>query len=292
MPHCPFCQCADVIKRGFFKVRGPTQHQRVQRYACKTCGKKFSTQTGTMTYWEKKSHLNQKVFRLLCSGVSQRSCSFILNLHRTTIARKIRRMGHEARTQLAASFTTKPAGKNVVYDEMETFEHSKCKPLSVAIAVEHKTRRIIAVEVASMPSKGPLAAISRKKYGPRRDDRGQALEAMCKKIGAACPAVERLQSDKNPRYPRFMTKHFPAASHETFKGRRACVVGQGELKSGAFDPLFSLNHTCAMFRDRLKRLSRRTWCTTKLASALQDLMSMYAWFHNQWLASRGKKVGI
>ncbi len=36
------------------------------------------------------------------------------------------------------------------------------------------------------------------------------------------------------------------SSHQRFKGRRGCIVGQGELKVGGFDPLFSLNHTYAM----------------------------------------------
>jgi len=38
------------------------------------------------------------------------------------------------------------------------------------------------------------------------------------------------------------------ATHRTVKGRRGSIAGQGELKKIGFDPLFSLNHTCAMLR--------------------------------------------
>jgi hypothetical protein len=69
-------------------------------------------------------------------------------------------------------------------------------------------------------------------------------------------------------------------------------VGQGELKRGGFDPLFSLNHTAAMFRDRLKRLSRRTWCTTKRPDRLQLLLDLYAWYHNELLAGAGRLVSV
>src|SRR5690606_19374474 len=62
---------------------------------------------------------------------------------------------------------------------------------------------------------------------------------------------------------------------------RACVVGQGEMKAGGFDPLFSLNHTCAMYRDNTKRLSRRSWCTTKRVDRLQCLLELYTVFHNE-----------
>jgi len=55
----------------------------------------------------------------------------------------------------------------------------------------------------------------------------------------------------------------------TTKGRRECVVGQGELKGGGFDPLFSLNHTCAMIRAHVSRLFRRTWNTQSESTGLK-----------------------
>src|SRR5690606_17518952 len=97
----------------------------------------------------------------------------------------------------------------------------------------------------------------------------------------ADPWTPVIKSDKAPRYPRYVKQYFPNAKHEESKGRRGCVVGQGELKAGGFDPLFFLNHGCAMVRDNLKRLTRRTWCTTKDASALQDILDLYMCYHNQ-----------
>ena len=70
------------------------------------------------------------------------------------------------------------------------------------------------------------------------------------------------------------------------------MVGQGELKRGGFDPLFALNHTAAMYRDRIKRLSRRTWCTTKRADRLQLLVDLYAWHHNERLRGAGRLVVV
>ena len=58
------------------------------------------------------------------------------------------------------------------------------------------------------------------------------------------------------------------------------------MKAGGFDPLFSLNHTCAMYRDNTKRLSRRTWCTTKIVPRLQCLLDIYTVFHNEWLLEK------
>ena len=282
---CPYCQDPQgrVVKKGFFVSRaGRTRH--VQRYRCCLCRKSFSEQTSKLTYRERKPEVDQPLFRLLCHGVSQRSAAIILGIHPVTVARKLCRMGPRARALRQADNATRACTQPVVFDEMETFEHSKCKPLSIAVAVEEKSRRILAAEVAQMPAKGPLAAISRRRYGRRLDRRPVALTEMFRQIQLAAPGLTLIKSDESPRYPRWTQKLFPHARHATFKGRRGCVVGQGELKRGGFDPLFSLNHTCAMNRDRLKRLSRRTWCTTKRPDRLQMLLDLYSWYHNQALS--------
>ena len=91
----------------------------------------------------------------------------------------------------------------------------------------------------------------------------------------------RIFSDQNPHYEPDVKKHFPEALYKTYKGRRGCVVGQGELKSGGFDPLFCLNHTAAMLRANMNRLFRRTWCTTKTVFGLEDHIAIYARAHNE-----------
>jgi hypothetical protein len=106
---------------------------------------------------------------------------------------------------------------------------------------------------------------------------------------AESEAIE-IRSDLCPRYPSVVRRFFPFATHTRYKGRRGCVVGQGELKRGGFDPLFSLNHSCAMYRDNLKRLSRRTWCTTKRPDRLQALLNMYACYHNQFLTDHEARL--
>jgi hypothetical protein len=64
-------------------------------------------------------------------------------------------------------------------------------------------------------------------------------------------------------------KHFPAREHETFLSERGSIVGQGELKKVEWDPLFGINHTCAMLRANVNRLIRKTWCTTKKPDMLK-----------------------
>jgi len=279
---CPLCfdKTARIIRKGFF-TKNSGRPDRVQRYQCKSCQRKFSDQTLHLTYREKKPHLDQVVSRLLATGVSQRGTANALGIHPVTVARKLDRLGARARLRHRQMINRGGFGPCIVFDEMETFEHSKCKPLSIAVAVEERTRRIVAAEVAQMPAKGRLAATSRRKYGYRADHRPAALKSLCRAILAANPSVRTVKSDESPRYPTIVRRHLKGVKHMTYKGLRGCVVGQGELKASGRDPLFSLNHTCAMFRDNIKRLSRRTWCTTKRPDRLQSLVDLYVWHHNE-----------
>ena len=284
---CPYCldSAGRWQKKGFFD-KASTRAERIQRFRCLDCRRSFSTQTGRLTYREKKPHVDRPLGRLLTSGVSQRRSAFITGVSRKTVARKLVRLARFARLRhqawLGERVTSSGAVVNI--DEMETLEHTKMKPLAIAVAVEEGSRFVLGAEVSSMPAKGRLAALSRRKYGRRRDDRATGLGRILANVRVAMPRLEVIKSDECPRYPRLFAAAFPRAVRETYKGRRAAVVGQGEMKKGGFDPLFALNHTCAMFRDNLKTLSRRTWCTPKRPDRLQALLDLYVHFHNTRLA--------
>lgn len=200
------------------------------------------------------------------------------------MVRKFRFLAEQCRKDHAAflaEFKGQPFGE-ITFDEMETFEHTKYKPLSIPIAVSAH-RQILSYDVARMPAKGPLAAKSRKKYGFRKDERPEIMERMLCELRSITKADAIFKSDQNPSYPRFLSKAFPDAKHETTRGGRSCVVGQGELKKIGWDPLFCLNHTAAMLRANMNRLFRRTWCTTKKVQGLRDHLALYVCYHNRVL---------
>jgi hypothetical protein len=207
-------------------------------------------------------------------------------LNRKTVVRKIRFLAEEERKKQKAFLDThyreKPLAQ-IQWDDLETSEHTKCKPLSVTLAVDPETRKILHFQVASMPAKGHLAEISRRKYGFRADERPKAWALLMKGLTPYVREDCEWTSDDNPHYPRFLRKHYPKAIHTHVKGGRGAITGQGELKKLRFDPLFSLNHTCAMLRANLNRLFRRTWCTTKNRQGLIDHLSLYVSFHNSVL---------
>jgi IS1 family transposase len=211
--------------------------------------------------------------------MSQRATALILGVKQKAIAIRLKRFAMVARKHITKTREQEDFNE-VFFDEMETFEHTKCKPVTIPLAVNPANRKILALGVGSIPAKGHLVEIAMKKYGPRQCQRKEKLSEMLSSIASISDKKIKFTTDESPFYPKLIKEIFPDATHESFKGRRGCVVGQGELKAGGHDPLFALNHTCAMLRDNVKRLARRTWCTTKKIYMLENILYIYAMFHN------------
>jgi transposase-like protein len=285
-PHCSSTRSSSSDPRsvvGHGEFRRKSDSRRLKRYRCLKCKKTFSQATGNPCFGQNKRQFNYTIGLHLASGVSLRRISRLLNINRKTVVKKLIFLAGQARIALDDQNRSKPLATTIEFDELETFEHSKCKPISVHLAVESGTRRILSFQVAQMPSKGLLAAISRKKYGKRKDMRRQARIELLKDLLPLVDPKALIKSDQNPHYAKEVKEFFPQATHATFKGRKSSTTGGGELKKIGHDPIFSLNHTCAMLRANINRLFRKTWCTTKKQARLADHLAIYAYYHNSVL---------
>lgn len=292
---CPHCNLkADVgspqpcVQRGWYRRK--FDGRRIQRFLCRSCNRTFSTLTLTPTWRQQKPFINNKLAFKLCSGISQRRAARELGVDPKTIARRLIFLGQAAR-RVNNHHLMRRRGlvTDVRFDDMESSIHTKLKPVSIPIVVEHSTREIIALQVCSMPAKGHLAKKSLKKYGPRKDDRPAARRQVLDTLAKVAARNILIKTDQCPQYPALIKAALPNAEHATVRGRRGCVVGQGELKKIGFDPLFSLNHTAASLRANVNRLFRRTWCTSKRDDRLQDHLDLYVWFHNHYLLANPAK---
>lgn len=258
----------------------------ITRYKCRICGVTFSTATYDPCYRQLKRQLNDSVYNLLSSGVTQRRMAYLLKTNRKTIKRKFIFLGQKSKLNLWIHNRQFPISKNIEIDELETFEITKFKPLSVALAVESKTRRILGFQVSQMPPKGKLAAKGFMKYGKRQDHRRRGLQSLLLNLKDIVSANAEIKSDSNPNYPTIIGSKFPAAHHIKILSRKGSIGGQGELKKVKFDPIFSLNHTCAKMRADVARLIRKTWSTTKKRERLELHMYIMADYHNRQLISK------
>lgn len=281
---CPKKDCANHLnpvggfytKRGYFKTKWNAQP--VPRYRCKSCGKYFSSHTELETYGQHRPDLNGMVYRLYSSGITQRRMAIILRVNRKTIVRKFLFLGflarkeHERRIE-SGELTTSHAQ----FDEMETFEHTRMKPVSVALAVRAKTGQILGIRCAQMGYKGPLAAQAREKYGPREDRTASAINTVLTIVGRCSTEGAALTTDADPRYLNQVRNVLPNTTHNSIKRRFA-----KRDRKNADDHLFTLNYTAAKIRNDLSRMGRKTWVTTKKLESLQAHLDLYIAFNNNY----------
>lgn len=283
---CPNPNCACpiyVIKDGSFRRREDSKI--IQRYRCKICKLRFSSASFSANYYQKKRRVNGPLIKLLSSGVSLRRSAKLLGVSRATVERKLPLLAEQCRKRSEKQLERlRGRVHNLQLDDLITKENSKLKPLSVTVAVDEDRRTILALEVSQIPAFGHLSQKALKKYGHRKDEHFEGLTRVFKKISPIVAAEVRVRSDEHKRYPGYISAYLPKARHEAFPSERAHVAGQGELKKGGFDPLFVVNHTCAMLRANINRLIRKTWCTTKNPRRLKDHLDIFMYFYNQELA--------
>ena len=283
---CPYSfalcsQSGQVIRYGRFFRK--SEGRWIPRYKCSHCKRHFSGATSSPNINQNKRNCNRMIHQLFASGISQRRMAKVLKITRTTVSRKLQFLARVARLSNQKFLNSWPLIESVQFDDLETFEHTKLKPISVTLAVENCSRLLIGFEVSSMPAKGLLVHKSLKKYGPRADHRAIGRNQLFARIKSHINSRAIIESDQNPHYPKSVKQFFPQARHLPFKGVRGCITAQGELKKTEFDPLFSLNHTCAMLRANINRLFRKTWCTTKKLERLSNHIELYVQYHNQEL---------
>ena len=286
--NCPNSNCAfpkNFIRDGSFRRKEDSK--TIQRFRCKTCGTRFSNATFSEAYCQKRRRVNFPLLKLLASGVSMRRSAHFLGVDKKTVERKLPYLAKRCQKLNQKKLESfKGQIHNMQLDDLITKENSKLKPLSVTVAVDEDRRRILALEVSQIPAFGHLSKLAVKKYGHRKDEHFNGLTRVFQIISPIVSAEVVVKSDEHQRYPGFVSAYLPKAKHLTFKSERACIAGQGELKKVHFDPLFIVNHTCAILRANVNRLIRKTWCTTKDPERLKDHLDIFMYFYNEILLSR------
>jgi len=213
-PHCPNPSCEShtnsgtwrFIKKGFYlRDRHP---KRIQKYRCTHCGRSFSSQTFSTTYWLKRPDLLEATFHRLvsCSGFRQIAREF--GVSHSTIRHLSDRLGrhcllfHERMRPKACP--TEP----LVLDGFRTFENSQYWPMDLNLVVgtslfvygfnDAELRR----SGAMRPAQAVKRRILEKKYGrPDPQSTRKQVHDLLARVVPPGGAVE-LRSDEHLSYPR------------------------------------------------------------------------------------------
>ena len=286
-PECPNCRAGSdfIVRNGSFFRQSDSR--KIQCFRCNACRKYFSAATFSECYRQKKRRINEPLRDLLCKRMALRDAARHFNVSRTTIARRLRFLAQQARRRNAELLIKYQAEfgafEKLQFDDLITATHTKCKPVSVTVVVQEKTRIFVDYSVAQIPAFGHLAAISRKKYGHRADHSRRERHRLFERLQDVLAQEVSFRTDEHKHYPVVIKRHFPNAIHRTHKGARGSASGQGELKKIGWDPLFGVNHSLAMFRDKMSRLTRQSWNLSKRIECLDDHLAIYMESHNRMI---------
>ncbi len=276
--YCPDKSCQFGVGEhvGFFRSRGSystkSRPTPTPRYQCRGCGKTFSAQTTTPERYQKRPELNRVLARMLCEGVTLRGCARVLECSYDTVKCKSEWLAEQARAAHSAMLKSGALNTSwMQFDEMVTFEHARSKAVSIPMVVRGKTAQILSMTVGRIPSNGHLAAKGQTKYAWTVNDSPAACKRALDQAAVAAKAVCTVSCDKASSYPKLVRSAIPHAILDAHKRAKS---------TGNFDPMFSLNHTCAKIRASVAVMARKTWTTTKSMTKLQDKLDIFIAVHN------------
>lgn len=270
-PECPYHLNPPkdfLAKRGKYKIKATGKI--VQRYLCKHCGASFSNRNTAPDRGQRRD-INKALFGFVCSGITIRRAALLLEVSVNTVRERMAWLADRAREAHSRALADgSMLTEYAQFDEMETFLHSKAKPLTIAIVVRAKTGQILSIKVGRIPTKGKLAKKG-KAMGWTVNDGPLARANALREAAQSIHPGATIACDGFPTYP---------AEIRANVGKGVTVNAQPFDPNGGFDPMFRLNHVCAKIRADVACMARETWTTTKRVDALQDRMDIYVAWNN------------
>lgn len=283
-------------KKGFFFTKKLGKNPR---YQCKECGTTFSPQTFKTTYKEIRPELNEQIYKMYSSGVSLRRLGKVLGCNKNTVTRKFYKISDIAKTvhhrNIIKGFFDEKEITEIQLDEMETFENTKLKPVSIVLAVDSHFR-VLDFNTAKMKAKGKNAKKSRAIYGKIKSEVDEKIRETLSKLKVLLNKntdARIFKTDGKPSYNKQITDVFQEAKHLVYHSRKVIFPSNDKeetkleyseynTKKKPFDPLFAINHICSRIRNNLARLHRRTWANTKHIDKLKYNLYLFTAFNNNY----------
>ena len=295
-PFCPAPDCDSrenpgawrFVKKGFY-LRDRPPH-RVQKYRCSHCGRHFSSQTFSTTYWLRRADLLRPTFHRLvsCSGFRQIAREF--EVSHTTIRRLSDRLGRHCllfhEQMRPRSCPTEP----LVLDGFRSFEHSQYWPMDLNLVVgtslfvygfnDAELRR----SGTMRPAQALKRAILEKRYGrPDPQATHKRVEELLRRVVPPGGHVE-LRSDEHQAYPRAMAR---------LPDRRFVHLRTSSKEARTpMNPLFAINASDLLIRHSSANHKRETIAFSKRRqSALYRLAIWAVWRNYMKDRSENRKRG-
>jgi len=285
-PFCPNprCDChADptgwrVKKAGFFERRA--RPHRIQRYRCSRCGRSFSSQTFSTTYWLRRPELPRALFLRLLSCSAYRQIARDLGLSPTTVQRQAERLGRHCLLFHERLRPKGPLAEPLVLDGFESFEFSQYTPIHLHLAIGQASHFFYGFTDSELRRKGRMTDAQKRRRAELEERHGRPdPKAIERDVAALLATVLRdgqrveLHTDDHPAYPRALRR---LGGGRGFDHR----VTPGKAPRTASNPLFPANLLDLLIRHSSANHKRETIAFSKRRQGAIDRLWVFAVWRN------------
>lgn len=212
-PFCPNPDCNSQAhpstwrykKKGYFERKAAPQ--RIQRYVCRSCGRNFSSQTFSPTYWLRRPELLRSIFyrSLACSGLRQ--ITHETGTSHSTIARHLARLGRHCmlfHERLRPELPREP----LVLDGFRSVESGHYWPFDLNLLVGGHSHFVYGFNEAPLRRSGTMRPGQKRHRARLEEKHGRPLpqatrHAVHELVGRVVPPGARVEihSDEHRAYP-------------------------------------------------------------------------------------------
>ena len=265
---CPKCFSEDYSKKGWLKNK--KENKKIRQYQCKSCKARFSVNSMKDTKWQKKPKLNNKIMTLYCEGNTLRGIARILEINYNTVVEKWRFMAGKAKIKhLTTLKHCEIITKYIQFDQMETYEHTKKKPLGIALSIRPKTGQILSAQVCRIPIRALTVSKTESVLYNKKTNRREAFYKM-------------LSDTKHCLDKGYSVLSCDGEPQAVSIAKLMCPDSLIETHVNDYAGMWRLNHTCAKLRHHISRLKRKTWATTKSKDYLQMHLDLFIAYQNKY----------
>jgi len=300
-PHCPNPNCKHHYglavgwrykRKGYFRRR--VHPHRIQRFTCLDCGRNFSSQTFSTTYWQKRPDLDAKIFMSTVGCMANRQLARSLKATPGTIDRHISRLGRHCMLLHMKLLEGVPSPEEVVFDGIESFELSQYHPFHHNIAVEPDSGFFLFHTDSPLRRKGRMTAAQKQRRAELESKHGRpdpkavqnGIRDLLEFVTEGRSSITA-RSDDHPAYPRAFRQLRCRVCHE--------VTSSKEHRDKR-NPLWEVNLADLMIRHCTAAHKRETIAWVKRRQSSAERLSIFMVWRNlvkkRWEKGEAESSGM
>jgi transposase-like protein len=299
IPFCPNASCihhrvpeGTYTAYSFLGYYCTKAHGKIPRFICSSCGRTFSAQTFSLSYYLKKAEVFAAIDGRLCNGEGIRAIGRELGQSCASISNRIGRMARNCTAMHEQLTKTAHCTESLAADGFESFCCSQYFPNNIHLLAGRDSQFVFCYDHVTMRRKGRMtetqkqkrADIDRKQQLPVRGIEKSFRRVLDEGIRIShCRDYRKpveLWTDEKQEYRRVLLRGEGIAAQAYLERRLIHRTISSKAARTRDNPLWAVNYLDRELRKDLKEHVRQTVCWGRNVNNQMERLSVYLWHHN------------